>query len=374
MGMIYKPKYTKPDGSRVESAVWWLKYYRNGKPIRESARSTSEAHARRQLKLKEGDVARGVPVTAQTGRVRFEELAQDVLNDYRVNGKRSLDHAERRITKHLKPFFEGRRAAEISTDVVRQFILERQEKGASNGEINRELSLLKRAFNLAMQAGKILHRPHVPMLQENNIRTGFFEPAQYNTVKGLLPEALRPVVAFAYITGWRVKSEVLPLCWRQVDFSNGTVRLDAGTTKNGEGRVFPMTTELRELLEAQWQATKAAEKKRGEIIPWVFHRQGVPIRYFRRSWASACKAAGCPARIPHDFRRTAVRNLVRAGIPERVAMTMTGHKTRSVFERYNIVSEGDLLAAAARLDEVAGKAAGKVEAAAERKGSGGGVN
>jgi integrase len=89
-----------------------------------------------------------------------------------------------------------------------------------------------------------------------------------------------------------------------------------------------------------------------ELTPWIFHRKGKPIGDFRKAWATACKKAGVPGRILHDFRRTAVRNLVRAGVPERVAMQMTGHKTRSVFDRYNIVSEEDLMEAAKRLDRV----------------------
>ncbi|RPI00506.1 MAG: site-specific integrase, partial [Zetaproteobacteria bacterium] len=202
---------------------------------------------------------------------------------------------------------------------------------------------------------KILHKPHIPMLREQNVRTGFFEPAQYDAVARQLPEAVRPILAFAYITGWRVNSEVLGLEWRQVDFDAGTVRLDPGTTKNGEGRVFPMTAGLRELLHSQKDEADRL-KRAGKIVPHVFHRDGERVRSFRRVWLSACKGAGCPGRIPHDLRRTAVRNLVRAGIPERVAMTMTGHKTRSVFERYNIVSDGDLLEAARKLDVADGRA------------------
>jgi integrase len=138
--------------------------------------------------------------------------------------------------------------------------------------------------------------------------------------------------------------------------------LDAGTTKNREGRVFPMTDDLRTLLKAQ-HAEHERLKKAGHIFPQVFFREVADerggakhpkvITSFNKAWKLACRAAGCPGRIPHDLRRTAVRNLVRAGIAERVAMMMTGHKTPSVFQRYNIVSDGDLRAAAQKLDRVA---------------------
>ncbi len=140
------------------------------------------------------------------------------------------------------------------------------------------------------------------------------------------------------------------------------MRLDAGTTKNRDGRVFPMTAELRRVLQAQ-DALRDDLRKAGTIVPYVFFRMVAegrggdkkpqPVVAFNKAWKSACRAAACPGRLPHDLRRTAVRNLVRAGIPERVAMQMTGHKTRSVFERYNIVSDGDLRDAARRLDGVA---------------------
>lgn len=120
---------------------------------------------------------------------------------------------------------------------------------------------------------------------------------------------------------------------------------------NGEARVFPMTDELEELLKAQRVCTEKIQRNQGAVVPWVFHRNGQRMAGFRKSWTTACRAAGCPGRSRHDFRRTAVRNLVRAGIPERVAMSMTGHETRSVFERYNIVSEGDLVDAARKLNK-----------------------
>ena len=190
---------------------------------------------------------------------------------------------------------------------------------------------------------------------------GFFEREQFLSVLQRLPEQVGPVATFAYITGWRIDSEVLPLEWRRVDFVAGEVRLDPGKTKNGEGRTFPMTRDLRELLDGQRAITENLQRRLKVVCPHVFHRAGQPIKSFRVAFRTACTDAGCPGRVLHDFRRTAVRNLVRAGIPERVAMQMTGHKTRSVFERYNIVSAGDLREAAKRLDAVTGTISGTIE-------------
>ena len=210
-------------------------------------------------------------------------------------------------------------------------------------------------YTLAIQAGKLLTRPYVPMLAENNVRTGSFDREQIDSVIGHLPEALRPMVTFAYITGWRIPSEVLTLQWRQVDLDAGTVRLDPGTTKSGEGRVIHMTGDLRAVLESQRAITDAYQKERGKICPWVFHRNGEQIRVFRTAWQTACRLAGCPGRIPHDLRRTAVPNFVRAGVSEHVATKLSGQKTASVFRRYDIVSDSDLIDAAERLQAASAK-------------------
>ena len=178
-----------------------------------------------------------------------------------------------------------------------------------------------------------------------------------------LPKPLQPVAEFAYLTGWRVHSEILPLEWRNVDLKASVVTLEPGTTKNGEGRTLYLTAALRTLLEAR-QRVSDELKARDQIVPQVFHRNGKPIRHFYKAWKVACEAAGCPGKLLHDFRRTAVRNYVRAGIPERVAMALSGHKTRAVFDRYDIVSPGDLQAAAATLDHAAGTIAGTISPSA----------
>jgi integrase len=233
------------------------------------------------------------------------------------------------------------------------------QAGAAPATIRNELAVLKRMFTLGLRAGKVAHRPHIPALQVSNARQGFFEAADFAAVHQELPDYLRPIAEFCYLTGWRLHSEVLPLTWAQVDFAAGVVRLEPRTTKNDEGRTFPFDAlpALKRLLQTQRDRTKEVERATGRIIPHVFHHDGKPIRYLRRAWLSACKRAATVthatgvkelvrpellSRIPHDFRRTAVRNLVRAGVPERVAMQLTGHKTRSVFDRYNIVNERDL--------------------------------
>ena len=212
----------------------------------------------------EGDIAHGLPVNPKLNRIRFDEAADDLKTEYAVNGRRSADELERRIRLHLLPCFGGRRLAAITTADVNAFILkrqkdvmvvgegdERQERRYSNGEINRELTTLKRILNLARQNGKLMHVPHVPMLKERNVRTGFFEREQVERILAHLPSAIRPAVQFAYITGWRIPSEVLKLQWRHVDFEARVVPLDPHTTTNDEGGTFPFTDALERLLEAQ---------------------------------------------------------------------------------------------------------------------------
>ena len=395
---------TKGDGSiYLRGRIWWIAYeHPDGSRTAESTGTGRRPVALRLLRKRTGAGANNLPVIARAEQVTFHDAAQMVINDFVANHaadateksvEKQLAVEKRRINKHLADYFGTRKLVGITTGDVTAYKAKRladtiitrksrvvlledgstqvtpeQRKPVSPATINRELQVLKRMFSLAIQSGRIATKPHIEMLNEAPPRAGFFEREQYESVLRHLPAELQPVVSFTYITGWRMADEVLTLEWRQVDFEAGEVRLEPGTTKNKEGRTFPFTAELRAVLLAQ-HAEHTRLKKAGHIFPQVFFREVAEgrggkkkpkvITSLNKAWKKACKAAGCPGRIPHDMRRSAVRNLVRAGISERVAMMMTGHKTRSVFERYNITSPGDLRDAARLLDVAAAQAAAR---------------
>jgi integrase len=335
-----------------------------------------DAQAYLNAKLRERDLG----TYASVRHTLVDTLLDDLLADYKINGK-DYAWAELNVRVHLRPFFGAMRASTVGTDQIRTYIAERQDKGAANATINRSLALLRRAFNLGKMATppKVSVVPFVPMLAENNVRKGFFEHDSFLAIRRLLPEEIRPVTTFAHYTGCQ-KGEILALQWPQVDLSERCVRLEPGETKNDDARMIPLAPELYEVLKLQREIRDQCYPE----SPWVFSRAGNQIRNFRKAWDNACerkqleelcakhrllsdgvnaelrerlKAAGVDvpanesANLFHDLRRTGVRNLVRAGVPERVAMMISGHKTRAVFDRYNIVSEADLKDAARRLGE-----------------------
>jgi len=274
MGSIYRPKYKNAAGELVESSVWWLKYRANGTIVRESTepKTTKETIARRQLRVKDGDAERGIVTPPKVNRKTVAELLDDVLADYRNHGRDTLSDAERRMRKHLRPYFGHRNAANVTDDQVRDYRRQRMENGAAVATINRELSLLSKGYTLNKRMVTV--RPTIDAPREKNARKGFFERAAFEAVRAALPANLRPMLTVAYVTGWRIASELLPMEWRQVDFKARTLRLEPGTTKNDEGREFPFTAELEEALRAQRAYTDEVERKIGMISRSVFHRNG----------------------------------------------------------------------------------------------------
>ena len=304
--------------------------------------------ARRELAILEGEAAKGSPVTARTGQLPFIDALQDVIRDQQVNGRRALDSTERRIKLHLAPFFDGYRLADMTATELRRYIASRKSANAQPATINRELAIIRRALRLAYRAGHILTVPHVELLDESrNVRQGIIEPHDFAKVLAALrPEAYAAAAETAFVTGWRLRSEVLTLTWAQVDTTAGLIRIDPGVTKAGEGRTFPLTARLRTIITARKRA-------RATDSMLVFHDgagQAIKPKHFYKAWKPACDAANVQGLIPHDLRRSAVREMERRQIPRQVSMKLVGHKTESIFRRYAIVSEADLRAAGQRLD------------------------
>ena len=336
--------------------TWWLKYYRHGRPYRESSCSRDRARAERLLKRRLAEIETGQFRGLAAERVRFDELASDLENDYRINQRKSASRNSLSIA-HLRKYFGGWRAVEITTDKISTYIARRLDAGAANGTINRELAALKRMFNLAIRGGKLRDKPHVEMLKERNVRTGFADDEQYEKLARFYPELWwRAYLAVAYNFGWR-KANMLGLRVRQLDLLNQTICLYPGTTKNDEGQTVKMTAEVYELLR------ECVRRKNPE--DHVFTRKnGRPVKDFRGKWRKACLELELARLEPqddgrsryvglviHDLRRSAVRNLERSGVPRSVAMKITGHKTESVYRRYAIVSESDLADAARKLEK-----------------------
>jgi integrase len=238
--------------------------------------------------------------------------------------------------------FGGRTPEAITADAVRQYQLFRRKQGAEAATINRETSALSRMFQIAIRRGLLERMPLFPnRLEENPPRDGLFEHDEYLKVRAHAPAAYQDVLDFAYYSGWR-RNEILNVTWDEVDLAGGVIRLTPWRSKTKTGRVLPISEPLSQVL-------KRRLRRRRPRDPRVFQRDGVPVRVWRDALRDACRKAKVRHRLLHDCRRTAARNLIRAGVPERIAMLLTGHKTRAVFDRYNIVNEQELLTAGQRL-------------------------
>lgn len=345
-----RPRGTGSIYRRKGSNIWWIKFYQNGRAFRQSTRTTSEKLAIRLLQQRLGAVATGVQLRPNAERILMSELWEDFKLDYRNNHRKSLEDAEARWRIHLKPFFAHVRAVDLGTDQICRYIDHRMTNKAANATINRELSIIKRMLSLGRKSSpaKVTRMLHIAMLKEDNVRKGFLSDAEFDLLADQCAAVglwLRAMLEVGATYGWRL-NEIKKLRVRQVDIDGLTIRLDPGTTKNREGRVVSIVrgSKVQELLKA-CVAGKGSDD-------YVFTRTPKkPILDFRESWARCCEAAGKPGLLFHDLRRTAARNLRRAGIAEGIIMAIGGWRTRTVFERYAIVKEGDISDAMRQLED-----------------------
>ena len=352
-------------------ALWWIAYYVNGKERRESSKSDHESDAKRLLKNRMKQIHGGRYTGPEEDRLTVIELLNSLEKHLENKSAKSL----KQLQSHLKPVrrhFALDRAVAITTDRVQRYIDERRSDGKASATINREVEGLKQAFNVAVKHGRLSRAPYFPMLREDNTRQGFFEHADFEKFAARLPDPINDVARFAYLSGWR-RGEIVPLKWEAVDRNAREVRLN--TSKNGEGRVLPLDDELWNLIERRWVArTVKQEDGTTRLSELVFHRAGAPIVDFRKVWDTATAEAKIAPRLFHDLRRTAVRNMVRAGVSQAVAMSISGHKTASMFQRYNVTSTTDRVDAlrrtrahlAAQAVEDSGNVIGMPQAASAR--------
>jgi integrase len=351
--------------------VWWIKWSKDGKRRRESSKSEREVDAIRLLRRRIEEAAcdrRRDPVAEN--RVRMSELFDALVVDYTENGRRSGATLGFRLAP-LREAFGQDKAPSVTAAAIERYKKDRRAAGIAPAMVNRELAALRRAFTIAVEHERLSVVPRIKLYAEHNARQGFLERNDFDAVVAHLPAYLQDFARFAYGSGWR-KGELKKLEWSAVASDNSRVTLRREHSKNGEPRVLPVVGGLADIIARRRNAreyqTLTGEKAESR---YVFHRGGKAVGDFRKAWATACIAArfakpkmrrdgqpeldraGHPVMQPtlifHDLRRSAVRNLVAAGVDQSVAMRVTGHQTVSVFQRYRIVSDDDVRAALERM-------------------------
>jgi integrase len=322
----------------------------NGRLRQESTKSESLMVAENLLRDRLCKVERGLPV-AEMKKLKYEDIRKILILDYRTRGVKMLETDEDGNPyvwgfEHLNSFFKNRPVRTITTKLLYEFIEKRQNEGAKNATINRNLSLLRRMMSLARREGKLAQTPYFPMLKEDNVRKGFLTPTQFTKLRNAMPEHLRPLVTFLYFTGCRVGA-ALAITWSQIEYEKGRfqLRIEGNQTKNEEPILLPLPLELNETLKKLPRNVKLFDARN---LRKSFQVSCVKVALGVETGPKVWQYKGL---LLHDFRRSGVRNLIRSGVPRRIAMKISGHLTESTFERYNIVDSTDLHEAMAKVEK-----------------------
>lgn len=326
--------------------VYKIRYTLHGKRIQEKA-GPRRKDAVDLLNTRLGQVQDG-RLHPDAAKLQWSDVEAIILDEHKQH--RSYAKVERHVRRHLSRHFKGERAQNITYDRLLRFKRDRLAEKASPSTVRYELSLVRTGLVVAHKAGRLLALPPLPSVHVENTRTTFFDEDNFQDLRTHLPPAVAAVATFMYWAGWR-RNETLTREWRHVDWNAGTICLEPGETKNGKGRAIPFEVlpELAAVLKAQREYTDAVERRTGSVVRWVFHREGQRVKSIRQAWRTACKHAKLVGHIPHDFRRSAVRRLERAGIARSVAMKIVGHSSEAIYHRYSITNDADVREALAKV-------------------------
>ncbi|HEV2522715.1 MAG TPA: tyrosine-type recombinase/integrase [Candidatus Acidoferrales bacterium] len=345
----------KKTGEITESRYFYIFYHAHGRLIRESARTESVMEAEGLLKRRMGEAGLGIKPQQDVKNVRYEEVRDALVAEYKNQGRASVfTHKDGTEyiggLNHLDDFFKGMRVTDITTDTLRRYIESRRKAGAADPTIRRQLVLLRSMLNQARKEGRLrlADIPHFPMPPDSKPRKGFVNPDVFVQLRAAMPENLRPLITFLYYTGCRTGA-AKKITWDMVSKDCQEIELPGEITKNGEPLTLPLVG--------------IGLKEVSVMLKKMFRKEGSVFdsTNFRKEWATACHKLGLGVKdgwryhglTPHDFRRSAARNLRRAGVTEDVAMSVTGHKSRTVFSRYNITDTADIHEALVKVGQYA---------------------
>ncbi|MBV8833526.1 MAG: tyrosine-type recombinase/integrase [Acidobacteriaceae bacterium] len=284
-------------------------------------------------------------------KVPMSTLFENHLKDMRRQGRDAYNiYTERnRIKKNLLSIFGKREASLIRKADITAYTDARIQAGAKPATINRELAALRRSLKLALEDGLTVGPiPAIKLLKENNVRKGFIDHQMYRRMLLHLPKHQHMLFCFGYYLGIRI-GELLEFRWEWLlpywNEAEPIIKIPGEVTKSGDPHTIPIYhPDMRAMVEM-------ALATRNPECPYLFQYQGRRLRNPRTGWEKARKAAGMPKLLFHDTRRTAVRLMEQAGIPRAEAMQITGHKTESIYKRYDIGSERGATETGKRLRE-----------------------
>jgi integrase len=345
----------------LRGQVCWIKFYRNGEPVREAARDkdghgitdavAAQKFLRNRLKELHGEEVGGPAfITASAKKTTCGDLLDGLKADYELRGKDSAQNLS--YIELTREYWGGKLAVGVKAEQIDAYIQKKLAEEYRPASINRRLQVLSQAFGLAVRRGTLARAPYICHLSEKgNERQGFFSEQEIMDVLAALPDdGLRDFAEWASETGQR-KGEIEQLTWNMVE--GDELRIPTPVCKNGRGRVLPIGPELRVILDRRKKARRVVSlDKTEQLSELIFHRGDArPVGDFKKSWRTATKTAKCAGRLFHDFRRTAARRFIAAGINQNTAKAVTGHLTDSMFSRYQIISSADMLAAQTKVAE-----------------------